>query len=168
MDICVWVLFFFIIFTLHNLEEIITIERWFQKTYPRVYKRIPSFAQNELKKYKKITSVQFSVVVFVFSVFVSAFLLIAVITQHYYLFLGVNLFFALNILTHPLQALYFRCYTPGVLTSLFLIIPYYSWFFYSFCNTDMLTIDSMIGAIVVVVFLIPVFLLSHKIGEKWS
>lgn len=168
MDIYVWILSFLIIFMLHNLEEIITIERWFQKAYPRVKKRMPSFARKELGNYKDITSAQFSIVVFVFSIFVSALILIAVITQHYYLFLGINLLFALNIFSHPLQALYLRCYTPGVLTSLLLIIPYYVLFFRRFYNTDMLTINSIFGAIVVMIFLIPAFLLSHKIGEKWG
>src|SRR5690625_1282817 len=167
MEIHVWVLSFLIIFMLHNLEEIITIECWFQKTYPRINKRLPSFVQKELNHYKNTTSVQFSVVVFLLSAFVSGLLLLAVFTQHYYLFLGVNLFFSLNIFTHPLQSLYLRCYTPGVLTSLFLVIPYYSLFFYRYYNTDMFTIGSILGAIIVMVFLIPVFLLSHKIGEKW-
>lgn len=153
---------------LHNLEEIITIERWFQKTYPRINNKIPPVVQKELNNYKNITSGQFSVVIFVFSVFVSVLILISVINQHYYLFLGINLFFALNIFTHPLQSLYLRCYTPGVLTSLFLIIPYYSLFFYRFYNTDMLTIDLIFGAVVVMICLMPIFLLSHKIGEKWS
>ena len=168
MDIYVWILSFLIIFMLHNLEEIITIERWFGKTYPRVSRKIPSAVQKELKNYKDTTSTQFSVVVFVFSVFASALIGIAVITQQYYLFLGVSLFFALNIFTHPLQALYLRCYTPGLLTTLLLIIPYYSLFFYRFYNTDMLTLNSIFGAIAVMVFFIPIFLLSHKIGEKWG
>src|SRR5699024_9894883 len=161
-------LLFLIIFMLHNLEEIITIESWFQKTYPRrISKKVPSFVQKELNNYKNITSAQFAVVIFVFSVFNSVLILIAIITQHDYLFLGVNLFFALNIFTHPLQSLYLKCYTPGVLTSLFLIIPYYTLFFYRFYNTDMLTINSVIGAMIVIILLIPAFLLSHKIGEKW-
>ena len=168
MDIYVWVLAFLIIFMLHNLEEIITIERWFQKVFPRVENRIPAFVQKELRNYKDTTSVQFSIVIFVFSVFVSALILIAIITQHYYIFLGVSFFFALNIFTHPLQSLYLRCYTPGVLTSLILIIPYYCLFFYRYYNTDMFAISSIIGAMAVMAFFIPVFLLSHKIGEKWG
>src|SRR5690625_4652559 len=159
---------FLIIFMLHNLEEIIMIERWFQKTYPRINTRILSYIQKELKHYKNTTSIQFAVVIFVFAVFVSALLFVAAMTQHDYLFLGVNLFFGLNIFTHPLQTLYLRSYTPGVLTSLFLIIPYYSLFFYRYYSTNMFTLDSILGALIVFVFLIPVFLLSHKIGEKWS
>jgi len=163
----VWILFFLIIFMLHNLEEIIMVEKWFQKTYPQVQKRVPSFAQEELKHFKNMTSAQFAIIVFIFSIFSFALIVIAAMTQHYFLFLGVNFLFALNIFTHPLQALYLRCYTPGVITSLLLIIPYYSLFFYHFYNTDLLTLDSILGAIVVMVFLIPIFLLSHKIGEKW-
>jgi len=168
LDINVWIVFFLIIFMLHNLEEIITIERWFQEAYPRIEKRIPSFVQRKLKNYKDITSVQFAIVVFVFSVFVSVFILIVVITQHYYLFLGINLFFSLNMLTHPLQALYVRYYTPGVLTSILLIIPYYILFFRRVYNTDILTIHSILSAIIVMIFLVPLFLLSHKIGRKWG
>lgn len=167
MEVYVWILFFLVIFMLHNLEEIITVERWFQKTYPRVRKRIPLFAQKELNNYQDITSAQFAVVVFVFSIFTSTLILIAIWTEYYYLFLGVNLLFALNIFTHPLQALYLKCYTPGVFTSLLLIIPYYILFFYRFYNTDMLSINSISYAIVVMVLLIPAFILSHMIGEKW-
>jgi hypothetical protein len=168
LDIYVCILSFLIIFMLHNLEEIITIERWFDKTYPRVSRKIPSAVQKELKKYEDITSAQFSIVVFVFSVFSSTLIGIALVTQQYYLFLGVSLFFAVNIFTHPLQALYLKCYTPGLLTTLFLIIPYYVLFFYRFYNTDMLSLNSIFGAIAVMVFFIPIFLLSHKIGEKWG
>lgn len=70
-----------------------------------------------------MTSARFAVAIFMLSVFVSALLLIAVMTQHDYLFLGINLFFTINIFTHPLQSVFLRCYTPGVLTSLLLIIP---------------------------------------------
>lgn len=168
MDINIFILFFVIIFMLHNLEEIITIERWFLKTYPRVRKRMPPFAQKELTNYKDMTSAQFAIVVFIFSLFISALILIAVLTQTYYLFLGVSLFFALNIFTHPLQALYLKCYTPGVLTSLFLITPYYCLFFYHIYNTDIFDLSSIAGAIIVMIFQIPVFLISHKIGDKWG
>src|SRR5690625_4912001 len=168
MDMDIWISSFLIIFMLHNLEEIITIENWFKQTYPRVNKKIPSLVRNELNNNKDITSTQFAAVIFVFSIVVSVLIFIAVMIQHYYLFLGVSLFFAFNIFTHPLQALYLRCYTPGVLTSLFLIILYYSLFFFRFYNTDLFTMNSILGAMVVMVFFIPVFLLSHKIGEKWS
>ncbi|WP_281392557.1 HXXEE domain-containing protein [Salicibibacter cibi] len=98
----------------------------------------------------------------------SALILITVMTQHFFIFLGLNLFFAVNILTHPLQALYLRCYTPGLWTTILLIIPYNVLFFYHFSKAGFLTMNAILGALIVMFFLILVFLLSHKIGEKWS
>jgi len=168
LDINIWILSFLVIFMLHNLEEIITIEDWFQQTYPRMIHKIPPYIQKKLNHYRNITTKQFSIVIFVFSFFIFAFILVAVITKHYYLFLGINLFFALNIFTHPLQTFYLRSYTPGILTSITLLIPYYILFFYRFYNTDLFTMGSIFGAVVVMILFIPIFLFSHKIGEKWN
>ncbi|WP_163580722.1 HXXEE domain-containing protein [Gracilibacillus saliphilus] len=167
MDIQTWIVSFLIIFMLHNLEEIIMIESWFKKTYPRVKKKIPAFAQAELNRYKDITSSQFSVVVFVFSVIISIFILISVITEHYFIFLGVNLFFALNMFTHPLQSLFLRCYTPGVWTTILLILPYNILLFYHYYMGGILTVNTIAGSLVVMILLVPGFLISHKITEKW-
>lgn len=127
----VWMLIFVIIFMLHNLEEIISVEKWFQKTYPRVRNRIPSLIQQQLDQIG-MTTVRFAVVVFVISILASILLLISVWTEQYYFFFGISFFFALNIFTHPLQSLLLRCYTPGLLTTVVLIIPYYGLFFFNF------------------------------------
>lgn len=91
----VWIILILIIFMLHNLEEIITIEKWFHKTYPQVKKRIPASVQSKLEK-TNMTSAKFSVIVFVLSIFVSALIIVDVMKNQNYLFLGINLFFALN------------------------------------------------------------------------
>lgn len=167
MDINIWVVSYLIIFMLHNLEEIITIEKWMQKIYPRISHKIPAFIQKELNNKKNITAAQFALVVFVLSVVISGLIFIGIFTEQYYFFLGVCLAFGLNIFTHPLQSLYLRCYTPGVITSILLVIPYYSLFFYHFYNTEMFSLSTIIGAIVVIACLAPIFFISHKIGSKW-
>jgi hypothetical protein len=166
MDI--YVLAFIIIFMLHNLEEILSIERWFKHIYPRIMDRVPAFAQKELKKFENITAAQFAMVVFLLSIVFAALFLIAVMTDQYFIFIGLNFLFAVNIFTHPLQALFLRSYVPGLWTALTLIIPYYILFFFHISKTEMLTLNTLLGTFVVMVLLIPVFLLSHKIGEKWS
>lgn len=168
MDINIWIVSYLIIFMLHNLEEIITIEYWIRKVYPRISHKIPAFIQEELNKKKDITAAQFALVVFILSVVISGLILIGIFTEQYYFFLGVSLAFGLNFFTHPLQSLFLRCYTPGVITSLLLVIPYYSLFFYHFYGTEMFSRGTMIGAIIVIACLAPVFFLSHKIGEKWK
>lgn len=167
MNLEIWMLTFLMIFMLHNLEEIIMVERWLKKTYPKVRKKIPLFAQKEINRVKDMTSIRFAVVVFVLSIFASALLLISATTQLVFLFVGLNLFFALNIFTHPLQSLFLKCYTPGVWTSILLIIPYYILFFDHFSKAGAFTIQTMIGAFVVMAIFIPIFLFSHKMAAKW-
>lgn len=162
----VWILTFLIIFMLHNLEEIMMVERWMKGTYPQVRGKIPSFAQKELDQVKDMTSGRFAIVVFLLSIFASALLFLSATTQLDFLFFGLNFVFALNIFSHPLQSLFLKSYTPGVGTSIFLVIPYYIFFFYHFY--DVFSIQSMIGAFIIVLIFIPVFLLSHKMAAKWA
>ncbi|GGN51186.1 MULTISPECIES: HXXEE domain-containing protein [Oceanobacillus] len=168
MDIHLFVLIFTIIFMLHNLEEIMTIEKWFNKTYPRIRKRIPAFVEEELRKFETMNAARFSFVVFLLSIPVAILIVITTITEHYLLFLGLNLLFALNIFTYPVQSLYLRSYTPGLWTSVSLIIPYYIILSYHISNTGLLTFNNLLGAVVILILFIPIFLLSHKAAEKWN
>ncbi|RFA36332.1 HXXEE domain-containing protein [Virgibacillus dokdonensis] len=164
MDIFIFI--FLIIFMLHNLEEIIMVERWMKKTYPRVKHKVPPFMQKELDDFKDITAAQFAIVVFGVSILASILLLISLTNEQYYLFLGISLAFAINIFSHPLQSLLLWCYTPGVITSIFLIIPYYILLFNHLYATDMVNLNMFLGALVVVTLFILVFLFSQKIGKK--
>ena len=83
-----------------------------------------------------------------------------------FLFFGLAMVFGLNIFTHPLQSLFLRTYTPGVLTSIFLVIPYYIILFNHFYSEDIVNMKMVLGGLVVVALFIPVFILSHIIGER--
>lgn len=163
-----WIVGFIIIFMLHNLEEIIMIEKWMGKVYPRVIEKIPDTIQKELNKSKNITSSQFAVVVFMVSIFASIIIMIAITTDRYSLFFGLNLIFALNIFTHPLQSLYLRAYTPGLLTSLLLIIPYNIFFLNFYITSEHFTKSTLLESIILLIIFIPIFILSHRIGKKWD
>ncbi|WP_077301742.1 HXXEE domain-containing protein [Virgibacillus pantothenticus] len=168
MDIHVLILTFLIIFMLHNLEEIITIERWFKNTYPRIRGRIPVPVQKVIDDFSNITAAQFAVAVLMISLVASLLLIITVTTQHYFLFLGLNMLFAINIFTHPIQSLLLRCYTPGVWTTLLLILPYNIIFFYHFYIEGLLTRNMILSGLVVMVICMPFVFLGHKIAEKWK
>lgn len=166
MDTNTLILIFLVIFMLHNLEEIIMVERWAKRNYPRVKDRIPSYFQKTIDDLKDITAVQFAIVVFIVSVFGSILILVAVIGDYMFLFFGLAMVFGLNIFTHPLQSLFLRTYTPGVLTSIFLVIPYYIILFNHFYSEDIVNMKMVLGGLVVVALFIPVFILSHIIGER--
>lgn len=166
MDTNTLILIFLVIFMLHNLEEIIMVERWAKRNYPRVKDRIPSYFQKTIDDLKDITAVQFAIVVFIVSVFGSIIILVGVIGDYMFLFFGLAMVFGLNIFTHPLQSLFLRTYTPGVLTSIFLVIPYYIILFNHFYSEDIVNMKMVLGGLVVVALFIPVFILSHIIGER--
>lgn len=167
MDINNFIFLFLTIFMLHNLEEIFMIERWFDRTYPRIKQSLPSFVRRILEQNKTMTAARFAAVVFILSIPASALLFTSVITEQYYLFLGLNIFFALNIFTHPLQSLLLKCYVPGLWTSILLIIPYNIVLFYCLYSKGILVSNLNIGTLIIFILIIPVFLLSHKIAEKW-
>lgn len=167
MDINLLIWSFLIIFMLHNFEEIIMIERWFNKIYPGVRERIPPFANREIEQFRTITTVQFSMAVCVLFIVSSTLILITITTNHYFLFLGLNIFFALNIFTHPIQSLLLRCYVPGLWTTLLLIIPYNIIVFHQFNSKGILDMATIINALVVTILFIPMLIISHKIAEKW-
>lgn len=159
-------IWFLMIFMLHNLEEIITVESWMKKTYPRVKQRIPAGIQKEIDKMQDMTAARFAVVVFILSAMVSVLLALTMWYGKFFVFLGINLIFAVNIFTHPLQALYLRCYTPGLWTTVLLIIPYYVLFFYYTAIAGLWHVNTLLSSIVILILFIPLFLFSHKIGEK--
>lgn len=166
MDIHLLIWSFLIIFMLHNFEEIIMIERWFNKKYPGVRERVPSFATREIDQLRTISTVQFSMAVCVLFIVASVLVFITITTKQYFLFLGLNIFFALNIFTHPIQSLLLRCYVPGLWTTLALIIPYNIIVFYQFNSRGILDVATIVNALVVTILFIPLLIISHKIAEK--
>lgn len=160
------ILIFLVIFMLHNLEEVIMVERWVKVNYPRVKDKIPLFFQKEIDSFINVTAAQFALVVFIISVFSSLLIVGAVIGDYKFLFLGVAMVFAINIFTHPLQSLLLRTYTPGVLTSIFLVIPYYIILINYIYTEKFINMKMIWGSLVVVASFVAVFILSHTIGEK--
>jgi len=167
MDLSLLIWSFLIIFMLHNFEEIITIEKWFHKTYPRIKERIPPFFNREMEQFKTITTAQFSIAVCVLFIVSSVLIIISITTNHYFLFLGLNIFFSLNIFTHPVQSLLLKCYVPGLWTTLVFIIPYNLIVLYQFYSKGLLDTALIINALIVTILFIPLLMLSHKIAERY-
>lgn len=110
-----------LLFIIHNCEEALTMAEWSQKA--------PEFI------HPAVSSVQFSVAVAILSVIG---IMVTVIAK--YMFDGkyfVNImcgFSALSFMNaffpHIIAAIHFKMYTPGVLTSIFLYLPFCSYVFY--------------------------------------
>lgn len=168
MDIHFWIWMFLIVFMLHNFEEIFTIEYWFNMVYSDTKEHIPSYIIQQMEESKSMTAGQFTMAVCVLFLAVSVLLIISVTTELYFLFLGANIFFALNIITHPIQALFLRRYVPGLWTSIVLILPYNLILFRVLYQEDMLDTRMIILSLIVGTLFVPLLLLSHKIADLWK
>lgn len=169
MDLTFLTWLFLIVFMVHNFEEIITVEYWMKKIYPSIKETLPTFVQGHLEQEKDMTAGQFTIAVGVLFVVVSILLVISTLrTDLYYLFFGANIFFALNLLTHPLQALFLRKYVPGLITSIFIVLPYNIFLFTFLYQEDLLNSFTWVLSIIVALLFIPLLLLSHKIAHAWK
>lgn len=166
MEIVMLIWLFVVVFMIHNFEEIILIERWFNRTYPIVKHRIPSFALSDIEKMKTITAAQFTFSILI--LFVSTIFLIYMtfLTNNLAYFLGMNIFFGLNIFIHPNQSLLLKSYVPGLITTILCIIPYNIYLFYTLFNNGLLSTSLMLTSLIVTVLLIPIFLLSHTFSVR--
>lgn len=168
MELTFWMWMFIIVFMIHNFEEIFTMEYWFKKIYPRTHSRLPVLVLRQLESAKSMTAGQFTMAVFVLFLPISTLLILSVTTELYFLFLGANFFFALNILTHPLQALYLKRYVPGLWTSLFAVLPYNLVLFDLLKQSGGLEPRTVVLSLIVAALLLPILPLAHRTAEYWK
>ncbi|MFV0529922.1 MAG: HXXEE domain-containing protein [Flavobacteriales bacterium] len=145
-------------FTLHNLEEVLGMEKW--------TKSVPSYI------HKPVTTRQFGIAVLIFSIlgFVVTLTKDIYQTEKYYYFViaGFSGMMLLNVfLPHLFATMFLRKYAPGVISGLLINLPLTTWILISLRNFRILTIEQLIISIlsggIIGVFLAFIFL---KIGEQ--
>lgn len=161
-----------IIFVLHDLEEIIMVEKWMDKNSGTIYNKLPTKIADKVIKQFSMSTAQFSVAVFVIFVFVSSSTYMA--SQYInhgpfgniYFFTVMMLIFFLHVFTHIGQSVFLRSITPGVITSIFLVLPYSMILFYSLFKHQVITWNTLFISIPFIFLTPPVILFAHWIGKK--
>ncbi|MCM3763761.1 HXXEE domain-containing protein [Neobacillus niacini] len=157
-----------IIFIFHDLEEIITIE-----SSMKAYKNNPksNFVKLTLRMRKKLgsTAAQLAVSAAWILLIIS---FTTVMTAHYssnggsfLLFTAILHLFVLQALMHIVQTIMFRGYTPGILTSLFLLIPYCLLTYYSLAENGQLDWHLTFTSLPVSLIMILIFLVGNLLGR---
>jgi len=161
-----------IIFVLHDLEEIIMIEKWMDKNSNVIYDKLPrKFADKVIKQFSMSTA-QFAVAVFIIFIFVSSSTYMA--SQYInhgpfgniYLFTVMILVMFLHVFTHVGQSVFLRSITPGVITSIFLVLPYTLIMFNSLFKHQIITWKTIYISTPFIFLIIPLALLAHWVGKK--
>lgn len=132
-----------LLFIIHNCEEALTMAEWSHK--------FPEFI------HPVVTSVQFSVAVAILSVIG---IMVTIIAKHVFdgkyfvnIMCGFSAILFMNaFFPHIIATIYFKMYSPGVLTSIFLYLPFCSYVFYKVLRNNIIgrknfILSSVIGTI---------------------
>lgn len=158
--------FFLVAFLLHDLEEIILVEPWIKKNKNKVISKIPERLHSRLDKLLNITSSKFTVAVLLEFIIFIPFTFIAAEQGKYFVFLSFNTLFFLHVFTHLGQSLYLKMYTPGVVSAIFITLPYSIYLFYRMIAEQLVTWDQILLSIPLGIIIIPVILIGHEFGRK--
>ncbi|KQL52426.1 hypothetical protein AN964_01955 [Heyndrickxia shackletonii] len=155
----VWL--FPIIFAIHDFEEIIVVEKWIAKNKQDLVHKLPKRAKNFFEKNFAMKTDQFSIVVFAEFIIISLatlFVFLNGFTGFYkWFYLGLFAVLFLHSFTHIGQAILLRRYTPGVITSIFFLIPYGLWFYKVVLQKNMISYSDIWISIPVGVILFALF-----------
>lgn len=155
-----------ITFLLHDFEEIIFVEAWFQKNYTKLVHRVPSKWRSTFQELSTVTAAHFSIpVLFQFIMYIFASYLAAE-QQIYGLFIGFNVLLFLHVFTHIGQSLVFRTYALGTGTALFITFPYSIYLFYRLLNEKIMIANDLLLNAPYGILSILVVLFGHKIAPK--
>ncbi len=154
------------LFMLHDFEEIIFLKKWTKQKQGLLQRRFPVWGVRLLKHLDKCSTAAFAGGV------AEEYVLLNIITLHawwadvYWLWFGTFMVFFLHLFMHLGQALFFRGYIPGVVTSLLVIFP--CWLILQFVS-EMFTLPqfvlyTLIGSVLVIVNI----LFLHYCMEKVS
>ena len=169
LDLKTLIWLFPIVFIFHDLEEIITIESSMaanKNKYPKT-----NFVEMTLRMRKKLgsTAAELAVSAAWILLFIS---FTAVTTAHFssdgggfLLFTAILNLFVLQATMHIVQSIMFRGYTPGIITSLFLLIPYCLITYYSLVQYGKMDLHFLFISLPVSLIMILVFLVGNLLGR---
>lgn len=135
-------LLFPIVFMLHDLEEIVTVERFLANNRSMLKSRLPAWAYRHMEPSLDMTTYKFTVNVIFVYILILLVTLPALILSFYSLYLAALHVFFLHVFTHVGQSLLFRRYTPGVVTAVVLVLPYSVWAYLFLYRNHILTLNS--------------------------
>ncbi|GIP31856.1 HXXEE domain-containing protein [Paenibacillus sp. J2TS4] len=153
-------------FMLHDFEEIICLEPWFQKHYDSILPKVPESFRSLIDYASQVKAPQFAIAVCTEFVFFIPSTWLAADYGYYPLFLGINAVMILHVFMHLGQSIYVRKLTPGVLTGAGILLPYSLYLYYRLLTENMVEWKDIFISAPFGLVLIPVVLLGHKLGEK--
>jgi len=155
-----------ILFMFHDFEEILTVEKWTKQNKEQVLAVLPKSIRKYFYSSFQMTTVQFANDVFWIFLTITTATCLAVIFSFYCIFLMLLFIFFAHVFTHLGQALYLRKYTPGVITSIFLVLPYSSYTYYRLLKEQVISGTDILWSIIGAIIIVPILFLFLVNGRN--
>ena len=157
LNLVIWA--FPLAFLIHDFEEIVTTERFSRENR----ERFPKFLRN----IATITTRQLTLAVGVLLVLTLLASYLATRPQRQMdLFTLVLAIFLVHILGHVAQTVFFRGYTPGLITALLVVLPYSLYGFHRLFTANLIGGDNFTTSMLVGALLfVPVILAATQLGK---
>ncbi|CAM2858771.1 HXXEE domain-containing protein [Paenibacillus sediminis] len=132
-----------IAFMFHDLEEIVMVESWMKRNRAHLYNLLSARMVNVMERNFSMSTASFAVAVSVMLIGVSYAAVSAGLSVDHggsmLPFAGALAVFFLHAFTHIGQAIYVQRYTPGVLTSIIIVLPYSVYAYYRLFGDSLIT-----------------------------
>lgn len=120
-------LFLFIcIFLIHEFEEIIFINSWFNKQRGYLNNRFPKLSKYIINNISGISTPAFALAVFEEYLIIIIVAFFSIYFENYNLIIGIFMGFFIHLIVHIVQWIIIRKYIPSILSS-FICIPFCIW-----------------------------------------
>jgi hypothetical protein len=172
LDVQTLIWLFPIMFVLHDLEEIIMIEKWMKKHSEVIREKLPSKMADRVMKQFSMSTAQFAVSVLVIFLFVGSSTYMASQFLHQGPLANIHFFtvcilvFFLHAFAHIGQSVFFRSITPGVITSIVIVLPYCIVLLNALLQNQVITWSTMWFSLPFTLFVFPILLAAHWMGKK--
>ncbi|MGV3488895.1 MAG: HXXEE domain-containing protein [Tuberibacillus sp.] len=147
-----------ITFMFHDFEEILTVEKWLNKNRESVKSHFPAFIIKRVEKRLYINTLTFAKdVLWVFIVMTTSTVLFVFFSFSYLYLICLIIFFG-HVFTHVGQSIYLKRYTPGVITSIFIVLPYSTYAFYRLFKADLVQSNQLYLSLLLLIIAVPLLI----------
>lgn len=115
-ELLIWL--FPIVFMIHEFEEIIFMRWWVKRNKEHILTKYPKLGKQVLGQFDVLSTEAFSLIVAEEFLIVSFIVVFSASTSNYDLYVGLIIAFSIHLLTHFIQSIVLRSYTPAIITTL--------------------------------------------------
>ncbi len=151
-----------LIFMVHDFEEIIFQEWWFNKERLSLLKKYPKV----VKEYEQISTAGFALAVSEEFIVLLIIALTAIVFQWYYLWLGTLVTFLIHLIIHIVQWVIYKKYIPAIIT----VIPAVIYSIYAirfiYKSSNMMLLPGIMWSIASMIIFLANLFFSHIMAKK--